>query len=79
LISQCREVKASYLRSVARTGLPAIRRCGCTPLGRLADPAEIAETVAFLVSPAASYTASQVHVVDGGLTVQGPSSDPALR
>jgi NAD(P)-dependent dehydrogenase (short-subunit alcohol dehydrogenase family) len=50
-----------------------------TPLGRLAEPAEIAETVAFLVSPAASYTTGQVLVVDGGLTVQGPSSDPAFR
>jgi NAD(P)-dependent dehydrogenase (short-subunit alcohol dehydrogenase family) len=50
-----------------------------TPLGRLAEPAEIAETVAFLVSPAASYTTGQVLVVDGGLTVQGPSSDPTVR
>jgi NAD(P)-dependent dehydrogenase (short-subunit alcohol dehydrogenase family) len=50
-----------------------------TPLGRLAEPAEIVETVAFLVSPAASYTTGQVLVVDGGLTVQGPTSDPTAR
>jgi NAD(P)-dependent dehydrogenase (short-subunit alcohol dehydrogenase family) len=47
-----------------------------TPLGRLAEPAE---TVAFLVSPAGSHTTGQILVVDGGLTVQGPSSDPVIR
>lgn len=39
-----------------------------TPLGRLADPKEIAETVYFLASQQGSFITGQVLVVDGGLT-----------
>ena len=39
-----------------------------TPLGRVADPAEIAAVVAFLCLPAASYVTGQEIAVDGGFT-----------
>ncbi|MFM9455650.1 SDR family oxidoreductase [Streptomyces europaeiscabiei] len=42
------------------------------PLGRLGTAGEIAQLVAFLLSPAAAYITGQVLVADGGLSVASP-------
>lgn len=42
-----------------------------TPLGRIAEPREVAAAVAFLAMPAASYITGQCLAVDGGMSIQG--------
>jgi NAD(P)-dependent dehydrogenase (short-subunit alcohol dehydrogenase family) len=42
-----------------------------TPLGRIAEPREVATVVAFLAMPASSYVTGQNLAVDGGMTIQG--------
>ncbi|MFC5847291.1 SDR family NAD(P)-dependent oxidoreductase [Deinococcus petrolearius] len=42
---------------------------GTTPMGRLAEPAEIAPAVLYLASDAASFVTGHTLVVDGGYTV----------
>jgi len=37
-----------------------------TPMGRLGEPAEVADVVAFLLSDASSYVTGEIVVVDGG-------------
>jgi NAD(P)-dependent dehydrogenase (short-subunit alcohol dehydrogenase family) len=41
-----------------------------TPIGRMADPAEIARAVLFLATEHSSFLVGHAHVADGGLTAQ---------
>ena len=54
-----------------------------TPMRRLGQPSEIADTVAYLASDAASYITGEIVVVDGGrmtlnytVPIQEPSAEP---
>lgn len=42
-----------------------------TPIGRIAEPEEVARAIAFLCMPASSYITGQNIVVDGGFTIRG--------
>lgn len=45
-----------------------------TPVGRVAEPREVATAIAFLALPAASYITGQALLVDGGMSIQGLSA-----
>ena len=52
-------------------GFTAADVAGRTPLGRLAEPAEVARAVAFLASDDASYVTASSLLVDGGWVADG--------
>jgi len=49
----------------------------CTPLGRIAAPAELAETIQFLASDASGFITGQVLAVDGGRSLLDAVDAPA--
>jgi NAD(P)-dependent dehydrogenase (short-subunit alcohol dehydrogenase family) len=56
---------------LGQTGDAAKTRSGwsaAAPLGRLAQPAEIARTILFLASDEAAFTTGAEVVIDGGMT-----------
>lgn len=62
------EMVRSGLRSGALNESMLLRR---TPLGRLAEPEDIANAIAFLLSDEAGFVHGTVLKVDGGLTIDG--------
>ncbi|WP_085315412.1 SDR family NAD(P)-dependent oxidoreductase [Derxia lacustris] len=68
---------ALVARLEAAGGIDSAAIAGRTPLGRLAGPGEIAEAIAFLASPRASYITGATLAVDGGWLALG-APDSAL-
>ena len=53
-------------RNVKQTGIDLSRFVQGVPLGRVGQPSEIAHTLLYLLSPAASYITGQTVHVNGG-------------
>ncbi|WP_428623892.1 SDR family NAD(P)-dependent oxidoreductase [Sedimenticola sp.] len=65
-------VRTELIHTLEQKGaLDSAAICARTPMGRLGRPEEIAESIAFLVSPRASYITGTVLHVDGGWHAHG--------
>jgi NAD(P)-dependent dehydrogenase (short-subunit alcohol dehydrogenase family) len=73
-------VAPGFVRTPMTAGHPGARRAWInrrTPLGRWADPEDVAEAVLFLIGDGARFVTGTTLVVDGGLTssIVGPDPD----
>jgi 3-oxoacyl-[acyl-carrier protein] reductase len=65
-------VAPGYIATEMTSELPEAARAELTgriPLGRLGQPADVGEVIAFLASPRAGYVTGQVWTVDGGMVM----------
>jgi 3-oxoacyl-[acyl-carrier protein] reductase len=65
-------VAPGYVETGAQAHLTVAQReqlAAAIPVGRFADPAEVAAAAVFLASPRAAYITGQTLVLDGGLTM----------
>jgi 3-oxoacyl-[acyl-carrier protein] reductase len=65
-------VAPGYIATEMTADLPETVKTDLTariPLGRLGEPAEVGEVIAFLASPRAGYVTGQVWTVDGGMVM----------
>ncbi|WP_432544957.1 SDR family NAD(P)-dependent oxidoreductase [Kineococcus sp. SYSU DK002] len=64
-------IDTGFLNNIRPDGQDYLRSFGSAmPLGRIADPSEIAEVVLYLASDRASYVTGAVLAADGGFTAQ---------
>ena len=67
VMSAVRRTVIGLVKTVSREFAPAVRASD-VPLGRVGDPGELGDVVAFLASPRASYVTGTALAVDGGST-----------
>ena len=59
-------------RAVEEGRLDASTLADLSPLGRMAEPFEVAEAIAFLLSVSAGFITGTILLIDGALSVKGP-------
>jgi NAD(P)-dependent dehydrogenase (short-subunit alcohol dehydrogenase family) len=64
-------IDTDIMEGVVENGREMLRSFGdAHPIGRIGQPEEVAESIAFLASPASSFITGALLVVDGGYTAQ---------